>query len=799
MARAQVQGVGVEELGAFPGDTAGDRVPKGPLHGLGIARLAGGQQEAPVPLEAGDGGARLGVRPVVGQLVGVADGLVPVPGPLPARHVGLGAVQVFPDGLGRLEQLVVPRLDGHVHHSRLQVQLAHGMAGCLPAVAYRLVVQEVGQREAAVPQPAGCRQRDPGPAPQLNLAPSQLQRPGVPTDAVVLDEGGLHLRVAAHPYQAAVPVFQRERPEEVLDQLVGHGRQLRAAGPAGGCGRLQQVPGTVQLMAPAQVLPGQLRVLALEPRVHVAVLALGAGYQAGGPVHELTHLRRQPPQTVPRRCFQDLVDIGVRKVQAVVRLLARPATGHLLQVGQGARAYELVQAMGQRLGAGGRAHRPVHRPRPSRASLSRARQPGRALGVVALLHAPSSHLCNLGPQSASGSLRHLSGVGKRYPQARPQSSTSPSKIVPTCTDMSGHGPGETLPQCSPREAVRPAYAGGVHGARPPTLTEVARLAGVSLTTASKAINGRDRIAEATRRRVLRAAKQLSYTPNLVAKSLARGQSSIIGVLLWDPTVHRFAMPIVVGAQSVLEEREFSAIIADARGDAGRFADLAIMLRQRNVDGLLVVGDMQGPTPSITASVRIPCVYVYGPTTNSRDVVHLVDDFAGAVAIVDHLLDQGRSRVAHITGPQHSPAVQQRVLGISRRLGQHGLRLVAPIRYGTWSQRWARQAASEVLAEAPELDAIACGSDQIAAAVLEAVVASGRRVPDDVAVTGYDNWPVFALETDPALTTLDMDLEHLGASAVSDLFALMGGARVGGGVRHHPGTLVVRGSTDRRRA
>lgn len=334
-------------------------------------------------------------------------------------------------------------------------------------------------------------------------------------------------------------------------------------------------------------------------------------------------------------------------------------------------------------------------------------------------------------------------------------------------------------------------------ARQATLTEVARLAGVSLTTASKAINGRERISDATRKRVLRAARELSYSPNLVAKSLASGRSSIIGVLLRDPMVDRLAMPMVIGAQSVLEQREFSAIIADARGMDERLIELAVMLRQRGVDGLLIVGDNQGKIHSITASAKIPCVYVHGPTSNSRDVVHLVDDFAGAVTVVNYLVGIGRSRVAHITGPRHSPAVQQRVQGVTHAMAEHGLRVAGGVRYGLWSQRWARQATREVLEKVPSVDAIACGSDQIAAAALEAVVASGRKVPDDVAITGYDNWTVFAQETDPTLTTLDMDLEHLGAAAVSDLFAMIGGDRVGGGTRHHEGTLVIRGSTDAR--
>jgi LacI family transcriptional regulator len=342
------------------------------------------------------------------------------------------------------------------------------------------------------------------------------------------------------------------------------------------------------------------------------------------------------------------------------------------------------------------------------------------------------------------------------------------------------------------------YALLVPAVRQPTLTDVASLAGVSLTTASKAINGRDRISEVTRKRVLRTARELSYSPNLVAKSLASGRSSIIGVLLRDPLVHRFAMPIVIGAQWVLEQREFSAIIADARGVDDRLSDLALMLRRRNVDGLLIVGDNQGKSPSIAASAKIPCVYVHGPTTNPRDVVHVTDDFAGAVAIINHLVGTGRSRIAYISGPEHSPAVQQRLLGTAHALDENGLRLAGEIRYGPWSQRWGRLAAREVLATTPDLDAIACASDQIAAAVLETVVASGRRVPDDVAITGYDNWAVFAQETDPPLTTLDMDFERLGASAVSDLFAMIGGARLGGGTRHHEGTLVIRGSTDPRR-
>ena len=89
-----------------------------------------------------------------------------------------------------------------------------------------------------------------------------------------------------------------------------------------------------------------------------------------------------------------------------------------------------------------------------------------------------------------------------------------------------------------------------------------------------------------------------------------------------------------------------------------------------------------------------------------------------------------------------------------------------------------------------------GSDQLASGVLVALDEMGRRAPDDVAVTGYDNWSVFALETEPQLTTVDMNLEALGAAAARELFTMIDGARPGGGVRRYPCRLVVRGSTVR---
>src|ERR1019366_2189543 len=119
-----------------------------------------------------------------------------------------------------------------------------------------------------------------------------------------------------------------------------------------------------------------------------------------------------------------------------------------------------------------------------------------------------------------------------------------------------------------------------------------------------------------------------------------------------------------------------------------------------------------------------------------------------------------------------------------RLRDHRLKLAAPVMYGEWSQRWARAATTMALEKVPDVDAVLCGSDQIASGVLVALDELGRRVPDDIAVTGYDNWRVFALETVPELTTVDMNLEALGAAAAKDLFTIIDGGPGDGGVRRH---------------
>ncbi|MEU4407914.1 MULTISPECIES: LacI family DNA-binding transcriptional regulator [unclassified Streptosporangium] len=329
--------------------------------------------------------------------------------------------------------------------------------------------------------------------------------------------------------------------------------------------------------------------------------------------------------------------------------------------------------------------------------------------------------------------------------------------------------------------------------RAATITDVAALAGVSIATVSKALNGRAQVREETRQRVLRAAEKLAFQPNALARGLISGQTRTVGLLTSD-SVGRFGIPVLLGAEDAFGAGEMSVLLCDARGDAIREQHHLRTLLARRVDGLIVVGQSTDPRPSISRDLPLPVVYAYAPSEDPQDVSFVPDDVEGARTAVRHMVTIGRRRIAHITGPTHYQAARDRAEGVLSALEEAGLSLACgQVLSGEWSQRWGRQAAEIALRADPELDAVVCGSDQIAAGFVEAARERGRRVPDDVAVVGYDNWEVLATETRPPLTTIDMNLESLGRTAAQHLFAAIDG-RATPGVHRMPCRLIIRGST-----
>ncbi|MFF7791207.1 substrate-binding domain-containing protein [Streptomyces sp. NPDC007991] len=325
------------------------------------------------------------------------------------------------------------------------------------------------------------------------------------------------------------------------------------------------------------------------------------------------------------------------------------------------------------------------------------------------------------------------------------------------------------------------------------LADVATLAGVSVGTASKALNGGGRMRPETRHRVLAAAEALDFRPNQHAQSLHTGRSWTVGLMTTDG-IGRFSTPVLLGAEDALGAGKISVLLCDTRGDSIREQHHLRNLMDRRVDGIIVTGRRTDPRPPLTGVEPIPTVYALSPSTDPDDISVVSDDRSGARLAVEHLAATGRTRIAHVTGPAHHAAARDRAHHTVESLERSSLELATGrVQFGEWSEAWGRRAAEAVLRTAPDTDAFFCGNDQIARGVADSLREMGVDVPGKVAVVGYDNWDVMALACRPPLTTIDTDLAEIGRQAALRLLDAIG-SEPEPGLHTVPCRLVVRESS-----
>jgi LacI family transcriptional regulator len=327
---------------------------------------------------------------------------------------------------------------------------------------------------------------------------------------------------------------------------------------------------------------------------------------------------------------------------------------------------------------------------------------------------------------------------------------------------------------------------------PVTIHDVARAAGVSVGTVSKALNGYGQLRDETRSAVRAAADRLGFRPNELAQSLLRKRSFTVGLISTD-SYGRFSIPVLEGIESALEPARLSVFLCRADDPVRERRHVDALLAKR-VDGVIVTGRRTDLRPPIDlGSASVPVIYAFAQVEGGKALCLLPDDRGGARLAVEHLIGLGRRRIAHVTGPVDFEAVRQRREGFRQALSEAGMRArPGHVLAGAWSEAFGRAAAERLMASRSGVDAIFCGSDQIARGVIDSLRESGVRVPDDVAVVGFDNWDVIAAATRPAITTIDMNLHELGRQAGLRLLDMMGGPRPTG-VERLPCSLVVRRS------
>ena len=324
-----------------------------------------------------------------------------------------------------------------------------------------------------------------------------------------------------------------------------------------------------------------------------------------------------------------------------------------------------------------------------------------------------------------------------------------------------------------------------------TISDVAAAAAVSVGTASKALNGRGTLSPETRLRVQEVASRLGYQPSSLARSLFSGRSYTVGMITSD-RIGRFSIPVMIGAEDALGAGEMSVYFCDAREDPIREQHHVKTLLSRGVDGIIVTGRRTEARAPLAGQVPVPVVYVYMSSADPGDCSVVADQAGGARRAIEHLLSTGRRRIAHITGPEHHHSARTRAASAVQTLAENGLELVCPPLFGEWSEQWGRQSVG-ILSQLTDCDAVFCGSDQVARGVCAAMQGAGRRVPEDVAIVGFDNWDVMVTGSQPMLTSVDQDLEGLGRAAATLLLDSIDG-RPSPGIHSRPCRLVVRGST-----
>jgi LacI family transcriptional regulator len=299
-----------------------------------------------------------------------------------------------------------------------------------------------------------------------------------------------------------------------------------------------------------------------------------------------------------------------------------------------------------------------------------------------------------------------------------------------------------------------------------TATEVAERAGVSISTVSKALSGRGAVRHDTRQRILEAAAELGYRAphtDSAAAALLNGPTGAVGVIIEDQ-FGRLTVPVLQGVIELFAERDTALLLVDGRGDPIREAHYVESFTRRGVDGILVVGAGVYPREPLRGGPGVPVVYALSWSVAPGDTSISVDDAEGARMAARHLVSTGRTRLAFISGPQRDTASTIRLASTESVLADAGGELIHEPLFGQWSERWGRQAVGQLLRSGVEFDGIVCGSDQIGRGVLEALREADVRVPQQVAVTGFDNWDVMVEASRPPLTTIDMSLNDVGSRA-----------------------------------
>jgi len=335
---------------------------------------------------------------------------------------------------------------------------------------------------------------------------------------------------------------------------------------------------------------------------------------------------------------------------------------------------------------------------------------------------------------------------------------------------------------------------------PITIADVAAHAGVSKTTVSRVLNGKGELNAATAARVRQVIEELGYVPSAGAVGLARGRTQIVGMLIPSMT-WPWIGEVLQGVVDVVESEGFGLLLFTCNRGEESLRRFAQQVSAKSFDGLLVI-EPEGTLDYITElhSAGLPVVLIDDRGHQPRFPSVATTDRAGGASAARHLLELGRRRPLVITGPTSFGCVQERLAGFTEAWSESAAPMAAQqVVHGDFTYEGGRHAIRSTLDTVGDpdqpapFDAVFAHNDLSAAGALAELRARGLRVPQDVAVVGFDDVPL-ASQTDPPLTTVHQPLRGMGAAAARLLLAHFRGEPLPSTPTVLPTSLIVRDST-----
>jgi LacI family transcriptional regulator len=303
-------------------------------------------------------------------------------------------------------------------------------------------------------------------------------------------------------------------------------------------------------------------------------------------------------------------------------------------------------------------------------------------------------------------------------------------------------------------------------ARRITISDVAKLAGVSYQTVSRVINNKPEVSPATRQRVLGVIEQTGYRPSGLARGLATSRTATIGMVVPDIS-NPFFSDIARGIETTAYNRGYNVFLCNTDEDPERELNVLYSLDQKQVDGVVLCG-MRQKSPALLDVLALfsAVVMVNRLLDDASYPAVMIDNAGGAREAVRHLLKLGRAAIGFLVGPAFSYSAVQRRQGYQEAMNEAGIAIDEKrIRYCAPTVDGGECAARKLLQSHPEINALFCHNDLVAVGAIQACKTLGRRVPEDVAIIGFDDIHLAALVT-PSLTTCRVPRVEMGRQAIS---------------------------------